>query len=107
MCVRAQRRRMWGRSTRRYSISYAISDWSGNRYQGNGDGLFTRYIDVSDLTPMTPVTPVTLLHTKSALAVPQALRHAPRPTCDMVCLSSFLITSSRTRDVLVQGVCKG
>jgi hypothetical protein len=49
MCVKAQRRRLWGRSVRRYVISYSIHDWSGNAYGGSVEGLFTRWVDVSRL----------------------------------------------------------
>jgi hypothetical protein len=55
MCVRAQRRRIWGRSSRTYSITYKIQDWSGNLY--NGDGLFTRQVEVRDLADVVFVAP--------------------------------------------------
>jgi hypothetical protein len=44
MGIRAQRRLIWGRSSRTYSITYKIQDWSGKMY--DGDGLCTHEVDV-------------------------------------------------------------
>jgi hypothetical protein len=52
LCIKAQRRRLWGMAGRQYTITYSIRDWSGNLY--NGNGLFRRTVEVRPIWRWSP-----------------------------------------------------
>jgi hypothetical protein len=52
LCLKAQRRRIWGRSSRLYTITYKIQDWAGNLY--NTNGLFRRTVEVRPIWRWSP-----------------------------------------------------
>jgi hypothetical protein len=77
LCVKAQRRRIWGRSSRLYTITYTIQDWAGNKY--NGDGLFRRTVEVRPIWKWSPTCVGATVRSTAAAALAQTYAANPDP----------------------------